>query len=169
LTPEIHRRKFGTLEVVSLFGYKSIESFLLTKHTPAGYRIYKYFGDNFAVPFIQEFAENIYKSVTLVGIDESIDSGYSHSALLMRSAGHPMIKVAHGKLLSRNNVKYAGKTLEYRLQHPRDFRYTGKSGIDIILVDDIVTTGTTLQEAQKVLAHNKVNVLFALTLADAKY
>jgi competence protein ComFC len=65
-------------------------------------------------------------------------------------------------------VNYSGKSLQYRLEHPRDFVYTGKSGIDVILVDDIVTTGITLQEAQKVLMEHDVNVLFALTLADVE-
>jgi competence protein ComFC len=65
-------------------------------------------------------------------------------------------------------VNYSGKTLQFRLDHPRDFLYTGKSNTDVILVDDIITTGITLQEAQKVLMDHGVNVLFALTLADVE-
>ncbi|EAL9099540.1 ComF family protein, partial [Campylobacter jejuni] len=38
----------------------------------------------------------------------------------------------------------------------------------VILVDDIVTTGSSLLEAKKVLEENKISVLFALVLADAK-
>ena len=74
----------------------------------------------------------------------------------------------HASLMAQNRVNYSGKSLQYRLEHPRDFVYTGKSGIDVILVDDIITTGITLQEAQKVLMENGVNVLFALTLADVE-
>jgi len=37
--------------------------------------------------------------------------------------------------------------------------------MDVILIDDIITTGTTLKEAEKVLNKNGINVLFALTLA----
>jgi competence protein ComFC len=40
--------------------------------------------------------------------------------------------------------------------------------VHAILVDDIITTGITLQEAQKVLMQHGVNVLFALTLADVE-
>ncbi len=169
LKPGVHRRKVGTLDVVSLFGYKSIEPFLLTKHTPVGHRVYKYFGQKFVAPFLEDFAQNIFVPVTLVAIDEKVKHGYSHSALLMHYIDHPMVRPDHARLLSRNSVNYAGKSLQYRLDHPRNFIYTGKNNIDVVLVDDIITTGTTLQEAQMVLKKNKVNVLFALTLADAKY
>ena len=67
-----------------------------------------------------------------------------------------------------NRVHYSGKSLQYRLEHPREFVYTGKSDIDAILVDDIITTGITLQEAQKVLIENGVNVLFDLTLVNVE-
>ena len=65
-------------------------------------------------------------------------------------------------------MNYSGKPLQYRLEHPRDFVYSGKKDVNVILVDDIVTTGITLQEAQKVLMAHHVNVLFALTLADVE-
>jgi competence protein ComFC len=70
--------------------------------------------------------------------------------------------------MAQNRVNYSGKSLQFRLEHPRDFRYSGKTSIDAILVDDIVTTGITLQEAQKVLTSAGVNVLFALVLADVE-
>ena len=70
--------------------------------------------------------------------------------------------------MAKNRVNYSGRSLQYRLENPRDFVYTGKSGVDVILVDDIITTGITLQEAQKVLIKKGVNVLFALTLADVE-
>jgi len=70
--------------------------------------------------------------------------------------------------MAKNRVHYSGKGLQFRLENPRDFVYKGKSNIDVILVDDIITTGITLQEAQKVLIQNGVNVLFALTLANVE-
>jgi competence protein ComFC len=74
----------------------------------------------------------------------------------------------YGTLMAQNRVNYSGKDLQFRLDNPRDFVYKGKSNIDVILVDDIITTGITLQEAQKVLIKHGVNVLFALTLADVE-
>ena len=119
-------------------------------------------------PFIREFAELLEEDVYILGIDEYVGSGYSHTALLTHAMGTKYTKVMHGKLLAQNRVSYSGKDLQFRLNHPREFRYSGKRDIDVILVDDTITTGITLQEAQSVLMQHGVNVLFALTLADAK-
>jgi competence protein ComFC len=154
--------------VISLFKYKNIEPFLLTKHTPVGYRLYRYFSKQFVKPFLDNFATHIDTPVTLMAIDEQVQSGYSHTALLSHYAKSPKIALAHATLLAQNSVSYAGKSLEYRLNNPRDFRYTGKAGIEVILIDDIITTGVTLQEAQQELQRHGVEVLFALTLADAR-
>ncbi|TET87658.1 MAG: ComF family protein, partial [Sulfurovum sp.] len=95
-------------------------------------------------------------------------SGYAHVALLTRAMKTKYSKPLHASLMARNRVNYSGKTLQYRLENPRDFVYKGVSDIDVILIDDIITTGITLQEAQKVLTEHGVNVLFALTLADVE-
>ncbi len=58
--------------------------------------------------------------------------------------------------------------LDFRLDNPRGFVYNGLSDIDVILVDDIITTGLTIQEAKEKLEDNGVRVLFAITLADAR-
>jgi len=39
---------------------------------------------------------------------------------------------------------------------------------EIILIDDIITTGKTLQEAMLLLKQNNKKVLFCVTLAKAK-
>jgi len=166
--PTTSRRKVGALEVVSLFKYKNIEPFLLTKHTPAGYRLYRYFSEQFFKPFLEDFASHIDAAVSLIAVDEQIQSGYSHTALLSHYAKSPKIDLTHATLLAQNRVNYAGRSLQFRLENPRDFRYTGKKGIEAILIDDIITTGVTLQEAQMELERHDVEVLFALTLADAR-
>ena len=74
----------------------------------------------------------------------------------------------YSTLHSKSSVKYAGKSLEFRLSNPRNFEYKGPKEIDVILVDDIVTTGTTLNEAKEVLKKYGVNVLFCLVLADLR-
>ena len=119
-------------------------------------------------PFIEEFVENVDSDVYIVGIDEIIKNGYAHVALLTRAMNVKHAVPQHASLMAQNRVNYSGKSLQYRLENPRDFVYTGKSSIDVILVDDIITTGITLQEAQKVLMQHGVNVLFALTLADVE-
>jgi len=167
--PTISRRMVGTLEVVSLFHYSVIEPFLLTKHTPLGYRIYRYLGQHYIAPFIEEYRRQEGRPFGVIGVDEHVGHGYAHTALLTRAIRHPDISVTHGALLARNRVNYAGKTLQYRLDHPRDFRYAGMEKQEVVLVDDIVTTGITLQEAVGALRRHQVDVLFAVTLADAQY
>ncbi len=166
--PTVRTRKAGTLDVISFFRYATLESLLHTKHKPEGYRVYRKLGRLFFRPFIEEFVENDEGDVYIVGIDETVKSGYSHVAQLTRAMKYGEARPQHAALLARNRVNYSGKSLQYRLDHPRDFVYTGKEGVDVILVDDIMTTGITLQEAQKVLMQHDVNVLFAMTLADVE-
>jgi len=161
-------RKIGTLEVISFYKYSMIESLLLTKHKPEGYRIYKALANMTMKPFIEEFVGVDERDVYIVGVDEYVKSGYSHVALLTHAMKTKHSMPLHSQLMARNRVKYSGKDLQFRISNPRDFYYKGKSNIDVILVDDILTTGITLQEAQKVLIENGVNVLFALTLADVQ-
>jgi competence protein ComFC len=159
----------GTLDVVSLFKYSTLEPFLLHKHTPLGHRLYRLFGRRFVQPFLWEYAEQSSGHFGLIGIDEQVQHGYAHTALLAHAVHHPRITVFHAKLLARNRVQYAGKTLQYRLDHPRNFDYTGERDLDVVLIDDVITTGITLQEAQHRLQLAHVNVLFALTLANAEH
>jgi len=166
--PNIKTRTVGTLDVISFFRYSTLESLLHTKHKPEGYRIYKALANMTLKPFIEEFVESDDRDVYIVGIDEIVKNGYAHVALLTRAMKREYVIPQHCALMAQNRVNYSGKSLQFRLENPRDFIYTGKSNIDVILVDDIITTGITLQEAQKVLLSHDVNVLFALTLADVE-
>ncbi|NOZ90447.1 MAG: ComF family protein [Epsilonproteobacteria bacterium] len=168
LKPSISKRNIGSLQVYSFFKYQNIEDLLLTKHTPQGFLIYKALAKMTFKPFIKSFINNSRDIVYIIGIDEIINNGYSHVALLSHQMKYKNVKILHNKLLAQNRVKYAGKSLEFRISNPRDFVYNGLSNINAILVDDIVTTGITLQEAKVVLKQNGVDVLFAITLADAK-
>ncbi len=165
--PAVSRRLIGTLEVVSLFNYSVIEPFLLSKHRPVGYRIYRWFGRSFLNPFFRRYAEEFRKPFSVVSIDDHVRHGYAHTALLARGIRHREIHHAYGALPAQHPVTYAGKSLEYRLAHPRDFRYKGPTRRMVVLLDDVVTTGLTLQAAQRVLETAGVEVLFAVTLADA--
>jgi len=164
----ISTRTIGTLDVISFYKYSILESLLLTKHKPEGYRIYKALAKMTVKPFIEEFVEADDRVVYIVGVDEYVKSGYAHVALLTHAMKTKTSKTLHASLMAQNRVNYSGKDLQFRLANPRNFKYTGKKNIDVILVDDIITTGITLQEAQKVLMQHDVNVLFALTLADVE-
>jgi len=162
----IGTRTIGTLDVISFYKYSALESLLLTKHKPEGYRIYKALAHMTMKPFIKEFVEADDRDVYIVGVDEYVKGGYAHVALLTHAMKTKHVIPQHASLMAQNRVVYAGKDLQFRLNNPRDFIYSGRENIDVILVDDIITTGITLQEAQKVLMEHNVNVLFALTLAD---
>ena len=164
----IGTRTIGTLDVISFYKYATLESLLLTKHKPEGYRIYKALANMTMKPFIEEFTENAEGDVYIIGVDEYVKSGYAHVSLLTRTMKTKKTIPLHSTLMAQNRVNYSGKDLQFRLANPRNFKYTGKKNIDVILVDDIITTGITLQEAQKVLMQHGVNVLFALTLADVE-
>jgi competence protein ComFC len=166
--PTVRKRKAGSLEVISFYRYSVIEPLLLHKHKPEGYRIFRDLAGMTLKPFIENFVHEDHKPVMIIGIDETVKGGYAHVAAMTRQMRGDLSTPLHASLLSQNSINYAGKTLQYRLDHPRDFRYRGPEGIDAILVDDIITTGITLQEAQHTLMHHNVNVLFALTLADAR-
>ena len=164
----IGTRTIGTLDVISFYKYSVLETLLLTKHKPEGYRIYKALAKMTMKPFMEEFIESDDRVVYIVGVDEVVKSGYAHVALLTRTMKTKTSIPLHSVLMAQNRVNYSGKDLQFRLANPRNFKYTGKKNIDAILVDDIITTGITLQEAQKVLMQNGVNVLFALTFADVE-
>ena len=168
LKPSVTKRTFGSLEVYSFFNYQHIEDLLLTKHTAQGYQLYRALAKLSFRPFIKKFIENDPREVYVVGIDENVKSGYSHVALLTHELRHKQVHIEHAKLMATNSVNYSGKTLQFRLENPREFDYKGKKDIEVILVDDIVTTGTTLKEAEQILKQSGVDVLFALTLASVR-
>jgi len=166
--PTIQTQKVGTMDVISFYRYATLESLLHSKHKPEGYRIYKALAEMTMKPFIKEFVENNDGDVYIIGIDEYVKSGYAHVSLLTWAMKMKTSIPQHAALIATNRMNYSGKSLQFRLDHPREFVYTGVEDVHAILVDDIVTTGITLQEAQKVLMQHGVNVLFALTLANVE-
>ena len=166
LSPTIHKRKIlNGIEVISFYKYQDIKNLLHTKHTDIGYYIYKILAQNSFTKFAQEF--NFTNLVHSVGIDDTARSGYSHTAILNNALRCKNIKPLFNKLRARNTISYSGKSREFRLLNPRDFKVNKMGGKEIILVDDIITTGSTLSQAISSLESNKKEVLFCLTLADA--
>jgi len=154
------------LVVYSFYPYSEVEEFIKTKHTHIGSKVFnvlsKYSFKNFSKEFYHD------RKVYALPIDDKLSKNYSHTAILAKSLKSKIIKPKYSVLRAKNNVNYSAKSLEFRLKNPRDFEYSFKRGIDVILVDDIITTGTTLSEAKQTLKKYDVNVLFALTLADAR-
>ena len=164
LHPSIRQKELlPGFKVISFYEYHQIEPLLLTKHHPIGTAVYHILAKNSMAFFAKSFESSVYA----IAIDDRIDSGYSHTAILAYHLRSSFIKVKFNALKAQNRVNYSGKSLAFRLSNPRHFRYTGPKG-DIILVDDIITTGTTLKEAYAVCKKAGANPLFALTLAWVK-
>lgn len=167
LSPTLHKRKIlGSLPVYSFFPYGDIEPLLLSKHTDIGYYVYTILAKRAFGAFAKEWSyEN---RVASIGVDDQVKSGYSHTAVLNRALTSAHITPLYGRLHSANPYKYAGKSVEERLMNPRQFRYVPFEHDEVILVDDIVTTGTTLSEAAETLHAQGKKVILCLTLADAE-
>ncbi|MEA1954930.1 MAG: phosphoribosyltransferase family protein [Campylobacterota bacterium] len=166
LKPQIFKRKIShNIEVISFYKYSEIKNLLHTKHTDLGFYIYNILAKNSMAKFAIEF--NIENPIVSIAIDDNIKSGYSHTAILNNSLKSKFIKPLPFKLRAKNNISYSGKSREFRLLNPRNFELKDFKGEDVILVDDLITTGSTLTQAIEVLEKKDKIVLFCLTLADA--
>ncbi|MFT7005105.1 MAG: competence protein ComFC [Sulfurimonas sp.] len=167
LRPSIYKRKIlNNIEVISFYKYKDIKDLLHTKHTDLGYYIYSILANN----SLKIFAENFEYTevVSSIAVDDNVRSGYSHTAILNQALKSQYIKPEFNKLRAKNSISYSGKSREFRLMNPRDFTFKDSLHKDIILVDDIITTGLTLSQCITEVSKVNVNTLFCLTIADAK-
>lgn len=162
LTPQLYRRKlYKNIELFSFYNYDEIKRLLFTKHTDLGFYIYTLL----AKESFKHFSENFHtkERYNAIAIDDHIKSGYSHTALLTQALKSYNITPHFNKLRATNHVSYSGKSRAFREQNKRGFRSNTQLK-NIILVDDIVTTGTTLTEA--ILNVGEQDVAFCLALCD---
>jgi len=152
------------LVIYSAYRYKDIKNLLHTKHTYHGAKIFAQLTKHALLPLVKTFT---CRDVFSLPIDDHTRSGYSHSAVIAREL-KKQIKPLYGKLRAKSPVRYSGQSLHVREKNKRNFTLTCKENLDVILIDDIVTTGNTLMEANSTCKKNEVNVLFALTLANAQ-
>jgi competence protein ComFC len=160
LTPTIQKRD----DIVSFYSYEEIEPLLKYKYHPFGSRVFKILAKN----SFKKFSEVYKEKIISLSIDDKVKKGYSHTAILNHSLKSKFITPQYKKLIAKNKIQYAGKSLKFRLENPRNFKYKGKRDISVILVDDVVTTSTTLKEAKKVLANYGVKVEFCIVLVDKR-
>lgn len=164
-TPSARTLSCG-LKVNSFYNYSDIDNFLKTKHTYHGSKLYNLLAKNSFSHFSKNF--DFPSLVYAIAIDDKLSLNYSHTAILAHQLKSKSIKPIYKSLRAKNSLSYSKQTLDFRLNNPRNFNYTFRENINVILVDDIVTTGTTLSEAYNLLKSKNINVLFALTLADAR-
>jgi competence protein ComFC len=128
--------------------------------------VYKILAKNSFKVFSQNFSFD--SRVYSLSLDDKVKSGYAHTAVLNRELKSPIITPIYSKIRSSNDISYSGKSLDFRLKNERGFKADIKGENDLILVDDIITTGATLTQAITTLKKYDKEVLFCLTLADAR-
>jgi competence protein ComFC len=153
-------------KIYSFYHYHDIQDLIKTKHTHVGASVYAILAENAFKKFSNEFI--FINPVYALAIDDRVKSGYSHTAILTKALKSKHIKPVFASLRAQNHVTYSAKSLQFRLENPREFVYNFKRDIDAILVDDIVTTTSTINEAKNLLLKHEVNPMFALTIANAK-
>ncbi len=166
LAPTLNTREIEGLQVISFYKYSEIEPLIKYKHKMVGSFILK----RLASVSFKKFAKNFEYDgkISLIPIDDKTTHGYSHTAMLANAMCGGVFEPQWGAMRAKNDVVYAGQSLEFRKNNPRDFIFKGAKHKDIVLVDDIVTTGTTLLEAKNCAEKDGFEVLFAITLADAR-
>lgn len=163
----LNERKFGDFSVYYFYGYSEIKHLIHSKHHEYGQFVFKKLANLSFKKFANEFK---FSEICLaLGLDDTTDNGeYSHTAILSNSLKSEFIKPKFGVIKAKNPVKYSGKTLEFRLKNRRDFQILKPVKSPVILVDDIVTTGCSMQEAKEICEKNGIEVLFGLVLANAE-
>ncbi|MDC0933541.1 phosphoribosyltransferase family protein [Arcobacteraceae bacterium] len=166
LKPSFYKRELSKdFFVYSFYKYAEVNELLNTKYEFYGDRVYNILASlSFA-----EFAKNFQyeNSITAIAIDDHTRHDFSHTAILTRHLKSTYIIPKYDLLKVQNQIKYAGKNLEFRKKNKRNFIYKGEKHCQVILVDDIITTGSTLLEAKEILEKNNCEVLFALSISDA--
>jgi len=165
LQPSLYKRKLqNNIEVISFYIYDDIKELLHTKHSDLGFYIYTILAKRSMAKFAEVF--DVEERVVSIAIDDHIKSGYSHTAILNKHLKSRVIRPLFNKLRAKNSISYSGKSREFRILNPRDFQLKSFKENYVILVDDIITTGTTLTQAIELLTRANKEVLFCLTLCD---
>jgi len=166
LKPSFHKRELeNDFFNYSFYSFSEIEEFITSKYYFHGDRVFNILASLSFKKFASNF--NFVETVYSIGIDEHTRHDFSQTAILSKHLKSKNILPLYNKLKATNIVKYAGHDLEFRKNNKRKFK-TNLSNKRIILVDDLITTGTTILEAKKVLESQNNEVLFSLTLADAR-
>jgi len=166
LVPSFYKREISSgFFVYSFYKFDEVKELINTKYQFYGDRVFKILADLSFKKFAKNFMYD--NEITAIAIDDHTRHDFSHTALLAKALKSKYILPKYNLLKAQNKVKYAGKDLEFRKNNKRSFLYKGKQNSQVILVDDIITTGSTILEAKQVLEKNNCEVLFALSISDA--
>ena len=167
LQPSFHKREIedGFFNY-SFYTLSELEDLISSKYYFHGDKVFNILAKLSFAKFAQNF--EFPSQVFAIPIDDHTRHDFSHTAILARHLKSQFITPKYNTLKATNIVKYAGKDLEFRQKNPRKFKVSNISSQITILCDDIITTGETIKQAKKALEKKNNEVLFSLTLADAK-
>ena len=167
LTPSFHKREIQKdFFNYSLYALSDIEDLINSNYQFFGDRVFNTLAKLSFYKFSQNF--NMSEDIIAIPIDDHVRHNFSHTAILAKYLNSKIITPKYNHLKATNIIKYAGKDLEFRQNNPRKFKMQNIENQNVILCDDLITTGTTILEAKKCLEKKNNKVLFSLTLADAK-
>ena len=166
LESKLYKRELvNDFYIYSFYRYDEIKELLNSKYQFYGDRVFKILAKQSFSKFSKNF--QFQDNIVAIPIDDHTRHYFSHTAILAKALKSKIISVKYNTLKAKNIVKYAGHDKKFRENNRRDFVYSGKKNIQVILVDDLITTGSTMKEAKDILEQNGCEVLFGLTLADA--
>ena len=150
----------------SFYTLSELEDLISSKYYFHGDRVFNILAKLSFAKFAQNF--DFQTQILAIPIDDHTRHDFSHTAILAHHLKSKNICPKYNCLKATNIVKYAGKDLEFREKNPRKFEVSNLTHQTTILCDDLITTGATIRQAKKALEKQKNQVLFSLTLADAK-
>ncbi|MFC3848123.1 ComF family protein [Helicobacter baculiformis] len=168
LEPQILVRKVEGVAIYGFYCYEEIEILLKSKYDDIGSRLLALLARKARLAFQTRVRPNLNLPNPLYGIalDDTIKRAYAPTAVILRQfCQQSTFKPLYYKLSATKPITYAGQSLAFRQSHTKDFVYRGKSPLECFVVDDIFTTGTTMQQALQTLARAQVRVCFGVVLA----
>ncbi len=159
-------RLIEDFKVYSFYCYEDIGFLLHAKYHAFGSRIYHLLAKRAGAYFFHSIQRKPLKGVYGVGIDDRIKHAYSHTGILLHHF-RASIKPIYGELIAKNKVSYAGESLEFRQKNPKKFCFSHE-GLEWVIFDDVITTGTSMLEARQVIKQKGGNPLFGIVLSDAR-
>ncbi len=166
MIPTPKHREVDGFDVFSFYRLSDIEDLIKSKYYFLGAKIYQILARRSLSLFAKDL--ELEDVVDVVPIDDNIKKGYAHSAVLAKALKSKNLKPKYGALIAKNDIQYAGKSLEFREKNPKGFELIREIRDEVILVDDVITTGQTIKEAKNLLEKKGKKPLFALVLADAR-
>lgn len=168
-TPRLIVRKLSAeLTVYACYPLDEVSLIVNSKYSQLGKPLIGALARHAFQKIVPEIMQEHPPSIHAIPIDDHVRHKGSHSALLSQALSQFGFRPLYASLRAGSRESYAGKNYRFRIENPRNFSYDGPAGIQAVLVDDVVTTGLTMQEAKAELEQKGVKVLFGLVLADAR-